>query len=31
VFYAAAGMYVLGAVLWLFIDPRKSLASYKSL
>jgi MFS family permease len=27
VFYAAAAMYVLGAVLWLFIDPRKSPAS----
>jgi nitrate/nitrite transporter NarK len=27
VFYAAAAMYVIGAVLWLFIDPRKSVAS----
>jgi len=25
VFYAAAGLYVLGAMLWLIIDPRKSL------
>jgi len=27
VFYAAAGMYLLGAVLWLYIDPRKALDS----
>lgn len=27
VFYAAAAMYLLGAVLWLYIDPRESLAS----
>jgi MFS transporter, ACS family, glucarate transporter len=27
VFYAAAGMYLLGAVLWLYIDPRKATAS----
>ncbi|MEX2260794.1 MAG: MFS transporter [Bryobacteraceae bacterium] len=27
VFYAAAGMYLLGAALWLVIDPRKSLPS----
>jgi MFS family permease len=27
VFYAAAGLYVLGAGLWLIIDPRKSLPS----
>lgn len=26
VFYAAAGMYLIGAALWLVIDPRKSLA-----
>ena len=26
VFYAAAGMYLVGAALWLVIDPRKSLA-----
>jgi MFS transporter, ACS family, glucarate transporter len=26
VFYAAAGMYVVGAGLWLIIDPRKSLS-----
>jgi ACS family glucarate transporter-like MFS transporter len=25
VFYVAAGLYVLGAVTWLFIDPRKSI------
>jgi ACS family glucarate transporter-like MFS transporter len=25
VFYAAAGLYVVGAMLWLIIDPRKSL------
>ncbi len=27
VFYAAAAMYLLGAVLWLYIDPRKSIAT----
>jgi ACS family glucarate transporter-like MFS transporter len=27
VFYAAAGLYVLGAVCWLLIDPRKPLSS----
>ena len=27
VFYAAAGLYLLGAALWLVIDPRKSLAA----
>jgi MFS family permease len=27
VFYVAAGMYVVGAALWLIIDPRKSLTS----
>ncbi len=27
VFYAAAAMYLLGAALWLIIDPRKSLSS----
>jgi MFS family permease len=27
VFYVAAGMYLLGAALWLIIDPRKSLAT----
>jgi MFS transporter, ACS family, glucarate transporter len=27
VFYAAAAMYLVGAALWLFIDPRKSLAT----
>jgi MFS family permease len=26
VFYAAAGLYVVGAALWLIIDPRKSLS-----
>lgn len=25
-FYAAAGLYVMGAVMWLIIDPRKTLA-----
>jgi ACS family glucarate transporter-like MFS transporter len=25
VFYVAGGLYVLGAVTWLFIDPRKSI------
>lgn len=29
VFYAAAGLYLLGAGLWLIIDPRKSFASVK--
>jgi len=29
VFYAAAGMYLVGATLWLFIDPRKSLSHVK--
>jgi MFS transporter, ACS family, glucarate transporter len=27
VFYAAAAMYILGAALWLIIDPRKALSS----
>ncbi len=27
VFYVAAGLYVMGAVTWLFIDPRKSIDS----
>jgi hypothetical protein len=27
VFYAAAALYLLGAGLWLIIDPRKSLSS----
>lgn len=27
VFYAAAGMYLLGAALWLYIDPRKAASS----
>jgi len=27
VFYAAAALYVLGAALWLIIDPRKALSS----
>jgi MFS family permease len=26
VFYAAAGLYVVGAVMWMIIDPRRSLA-----
>lgn len=27
VFYVAAGLYVLGAITWLFIDPRKTIES----
>ena len=27
VFFAAAAMYLLGAALWLIIDPRKSLST----
>jgi hypothetical protein len=27
VFYVAAGLYVIGGTLWLFIDPRKSIES----
>ena len=29
VFFAAAGMYLLGAALWLIIDPQKSLSTLK--
>jgi MFS family permease len=29
VFYAAAALYLLGAALWLIIDPRKSVHSLK--
>lgn len=29
-FYAAAGLYVMGAVMWLIIDPRKTLAEGRS-
>jgi hypothetical protein len=27
VFYVAAGLYVMGGITWLFIDPRKSIES----